>query len=88
MPKQTKSEPAYKLRNTAAKRARRLFYQMGYQGQMEADPRYRENMLGSEFKFPMSSVAELPMRMLNNARALASDDDAAETRREAQKKED
>jgi len=61
------------LQQKAALRAERLLATMGPDMQMEDMPRYRENMLGSPQRFPMTSVAEQPMRNLYNAAALASD---------------
>lgn len=66
-----KTDAAYKLRNEAAGRVERLMQDMGPLGQMENSPRYRKALLGSEYRYPMSAVAETPMRKINNALELA-----------------
>lgn len=66
-----KTDSPYKLRNEAADRVERLMNEMGPLGQMENSPRYRQALLGSQYKYPMSSVAETPMRKINNALELA-----------------
>jgi len=62
-----------KFQVTAADRATRLFRQAGKEEQMEDDDRYRTNMLGKKERYPMTATAELPMRMLNQARAISDD---------------
>jgi len=77
-PKSDKSDSAFltdtsTLQRKAALKAELLLSQMGPQMQMEDSPRYRENMLGKPSRFPMTSVAEPPMRKLDIATALARD---------------
>jgi hypothetical protein len=76
------TESPYKLRKKAALRVDRLMFSMGPSEMMEDDDRYRENILGSKYRWP-GFTAQMPMRKINAARDLA-DKVRAENQRNAQ----
>lgn len=68
------------LQQRAALRAERLLAQMGPEGSLSADPRYKENFLGTKYGDAQHIEAYPAMRLLNQATNVA-----AETRKPARK---
>lgn len=61
------------VQRTAALRAEKLLDQMGPQGSMSVDDRYRENFLGTKYGNPQHIEAYPAMRLLNQALNVARD---------------
>lgn len=79
LPQPAAPQPPTPFQEQAASRATRLWKQAGPNWEMENDDRYRANMLGSPYHFPLFAGAE-PVGKLLNARRIS---DAASQRRVA-----